>query len=824
MRGRNPEWRIAAVVAALSLVATTGAGAATITVNSAADDTTGGDALVTLREAVIAANGDGPTDLGDAGSGPDTIVFDAALAGMTIELSAVGDTTFGPSALTVSSEITIDGGAAPFLTISRDGALERLRLFYVSPAGSLTLRDVTLANGLAKGYDGGYSGRGGTGGGSAGFGGAVIVDEGSLTIDSSTLADNQAVGGVGGPEDDIPDTSPRGGSGGAGLAGDGGPPTGQDPIFDTGGAGGPPDGGDGGNGGDASTDGSPGGFGSGGGGGGGNANSPAADGGPGGFGGGGGGGGGGQTGQPAGSGASGGFGGGAGGNGTSSGSITAAGGGGGGGAGMGGAVFNNGGTVDVTNSTFSANGAVGGAGGRNGSAGQGLGGAIFNYNGHLTVLAATFEGNGAAQGGGGIYNLGNEGDGNLGEETATAQIDGTILANSTNTDLVSASINSGTEIAFGTDNLIESETGFSGSTASTADPQLAALADNGGATETHLPADASPAVDASTLGGPAIDQRGETRPQGADRDIGSVELVSNQPPEARCQDVVVEADAVCQGTATASDVDDGSSDPDGDPITFDLSPAGPYPLGETMVTLTVTDDGDLSDSCEAKITVIDVTPPVITCPADAVLECPADTSPAVTGTATAVDNCTAEPAIGFADVSVPGCGGTEIITRTWTATDEAGLSDSCDQVIETIDTAPPVVVPGPDNAVCLWPPNHKFVFIPGVTSGVQVVDACDPAPLVAAIECRSDQCDDAPCPEHPGENGDGKTTGDCAYDGDTDTLALRSERAGTDPDGRRYFLDLTAVDGCGNSSGPVVVFSGYVPHDQNPREKGCLKP
>jgi hypothetical protein len=39
-----------------------------ITVNSAADDTTAGDGLVTLREAIIAANNNTTTDLGDTGS------------------------------------------------------------------------------------------------------------------------------------------------------------------------------------------------------------------------------------------------------------------------------------------------------------------------------------------------------------------------------------------------------------------------------------------------------------------------------------------------------------------------------------------------------------------------------------------------------------------------------------------------------------------------------------------------------------------------------------------------------------------------------------
>ena len=790
---------------------TTASAAATLTVNSLADDQIAADGLVTLREAVAAANADSATDLGDTGSGADTIVFDAALAGGIIELDTAADTTFGPSALAITSDVTIDGSGAPFLVIARDAGVARLRLFYVTGASSLTLEDVTLAGGLATGFDGGPSHRGGSGGGSAGLGGAVL-NEGTLTISSSTLTLNQAIGGAGGPDSGLPDDFPRGGGGGAGLNGDGGAPTGFN-AFDNGGPGGAPDGGDGGDGGDTGTDGSDGGFGSGGGGGGGNANSPAFDGGDGGFGGGGGGGGGGQTGQPAGAGGDAGFGGGDGGNGTSGGSIQQPGGGGGGGGGMGGAVFNHGGTASVTNSTFSGNEAAGGAGGRNGDAGQGFGGAIFNRNGDLTVLAATFEANTAADGGGGIYNLG-DGD------TATAQIDGTILANSGGTDLVSATHDGGSETAFGTDNLIESESGFSGSTASTADPMLAALADNGGATETHLPDPASPVIDASTLAGPADDQRGVSRPQGADREIGSVEIAGNQPPVAQCMDVVVEADAACQADAS---VDDGSFDPDGDPITLEQDPPGPYGLGDTAVTLTVTDDSEASDTCEATVTVIDVTLPEIACPADAELECPADTSPAATGTATATDNCTAEPDVTFEDASIPGCGGTETITRTWNATDDSGNSASCEQTIVTVDTVPPEVIPGPEGAVCMWPPNHKYVFIDAVTAAVQIVDACDPAPVTAGAACASDQCDDAPCPEHPGENGDGKTTNDCVYDAGSDQLAMRSERAGTDPEGRTYSLSLTAADACGNLSEPVVVFTGHVPHDQSP-PMSCIKP
>jgi hypothetical protein len=802
---------LAVTLATVLCVATSQA--ATLTVNSLADNATSGDGLVTLREAIAAANADTATDLGQSGSGADTIVFDASLAGGTIALSIAGNSTFGPSALAVTSDITIDGDDAPMLTISRDAGVTRLRHFYISGAGSLRLEDITLASGIARGFDGGATHRGGTGGGGAGFGGSIF-NEGDLEIVASTLNGNQAAGGVGGPQSNIFDTFPRGGSGGGGTAGNGGNPTGPDAAFDIGGVGGAGGGGAGGNGGPGAGGcgvGGAGGFGGAAGGGGGSSSNPACNGGVGGFGGGGGGGGGGQSGQAAGSGGAAGVGGGNGGNGSSGDPSTTPGGGGGGGAGLGGAVFNHGGTVSVTNSTFSANSAQGGAGGRNGAAGSGFGGGIFNRNGTLTVLAATFSGNTS----GGIYNLGDAG-------AANATINGTILANSTGNDYTGSTINGGSQSSIGTDNLIESQSGFSGSITSSADPQLGPLADNDGPTNTHLPALTSPAVDASNLGSPNIDQRGVTRPDGVKRDIGSVEVVHNQPPVAVCQDVTVAADANCLGHVTAGDVDDGSSDPDGDPITLTLDPPGPYPLGDTIVTLTVTDDGDLSDSCQATITVVDETPPDITCPPDVVLECPADTSPAATGTATATDNCST-PTITYEDDVVPGCGGTVTITRTWTATDAAGNSSSCVQTVQTIDTTPPVVTPGPNNSVCLWPPNHKYVTIDNVTAAVQIVDACDPNAEAASITCVSNQCDDAPCPAKPGENGDGNTINDCFYDPLNDRLTVRSERAGTDPAGRTYSLLMTSIDGCGNESTPVAVFTVHVPHDQNPNQV-CIKP
>lgn len=90
--------------------------------------------------------------------------------------------------------------------------------------------------------------------------------------------------------------------------------------------------------------------------------------------------------------------------------------------------------------------------------------------------------------------------------------------------------------------------------------------------------------------------------------VSGVPEVINNPPVAVCQNVSVSADASCQANAN---VDNGSFDPDGGPVTLVQSPAGPCGLGTPDVTLTVTDDMGASDSCTAIVTVVDTTLPTI---------------------------------------------------------------------------------------------------------------------------------------------------------------------------------------------------------------------
>ena len=217
-------------------------------------------------------------------------------------------------------------------------------------------------------------------------------------------------------------------------------------------------------------------------------------------------------------------------------------------AGAGGGVYNEadqtggGGTVSLVNTTISGNTATGNGGG------------VFTAGGDVSHVSVTIAMNTAADGGGVFAGA------------------GTVTANNT-----VVSLNTGGEIT-GT---VDGVGNFVGG-----DPQLGALAFNGGPTQTHLPAADSPLVDAgvnSASAGLDTDQRGGNFFESFDRivdaviDIGAVEV----------QDVTAGGGLVVNSFGDTADLTDdlrtlreaiiaANANPGADTITL---PAGTFVLG-----------------------------------------------------------------------------------------------------------------------------------------------------------------------------------------------------------------------------------------------------
>jgi hypothetical protein len=191
VRNNRPTRRLLlkTLPAALLLALGGTAYAATLTVNSLADDTTGGDGLVTLREAILASINQTATDLGQTGTGNDTL--DLTGLNGTVALNTVLPNITGQITILGSGEASLVIQGSSGHAGSDDG------VFFVS--GILDLQNLTVSGGTSQGGVGGTVQRDGAGGGAPGMGGAVFVDSGGR-FSASTVAfsGNHAFGGGGG--------------------------------------------------------------------------------------------------------------------------------------------------------------------------------------------------------------------------------------------------------------------------------------------------------------------------------------------------------------------------------------------------------------------------------------------------------------------------------------------------------------------------------------------------------------------------------------------------------------------------------------------------
>lgn len=238
-------------------------------------------------------------------------------------------------------------------------------------------------------------------------------------------------------------------------------------------------------------------------------------------------------------------------------------------------------------------------------------------------------------------------------------------------------------------------------------------------------------------------------------------------PEITCAaDVTIECDESTDpantGLTTATDF----CDPTPDISYTDVTIASQNCVQEYTIerTWTATDNCGNTTTCVQTIVVDDSTPPVITCPADAVIECDESTSPDNTGLASATDNCDTDPIVTYSDVTLAGaCPQEYTITRTWIATDACGNSSTCDQTISVEDTTPPLM-----------------------TCPADVVLECDEStdPVNTGMASATDNCDTAPSITYT----DVTTEGAC-------------------PQEYTITRTWTATDACGNGTNCIQVIS-----------------
>uniref|UniRef100_UPI00263488A9 HYR-like domain-containing protein n=1 Tax=uncultured Psychroserpens sp. TaxID=255436 RepID=UPI00263488A9 len=171
-------------------------------------------------------------------------------------------------------------------------------------------------------------------------------------------------------------------------------------------------------------------------------------------------------------------------------------------------------------------------------------------------------------------------------------------------------------------------------------------------------------------------------------------------------------------------------------VTVTYSDASVDACGNTEVitrTWTATDDCGNSVSDIQTITIEDTTVPTLTIPADATVECTESTDPADTGNATAIDTC-GNVTVTYSDTSVDACGNTEVITRTWTATDDCGNSVSDIQTITIEDTTvPTLTIPADATVECTETTD------PSATGNATATDTCGNA-TVTFTDSAVDAC------------------------------------------------------------------------------------
>src|ERR1022692_3893981 len=127
-----------------------------------------------------------------------------------------------------------------------------------------------------------------------------------------------------------------------------------------------------------------------------------------------------------------------------------------------------------------------------------------------------------------------------------------------------------------------------------------------------------------------------------------------------------------------------------------------------------------SNTCSQTVTVVDSTPPVVTCVSSKTVPCGSNwTFDVPTGS-----SCCGSPVTVTTTGTVTNSGPCpQVITRTWALVDACGNSNACSQTVTVVDTTPPVIA-CPTNTVIVPLNQNCQLVIPYIS--VNATDNCTP--------------------------------------------------------------------------------------------------
>ncbi len=216
--------------------------------------------------------------------------------------------------------------------------------------------------------------------------------------------------------------------------------------------------------------------------------------------------------------------------------------------------------------------------------------------------------------------------------------------------------------------------------------------------------------------------------------------------------------------------------------------------GTHVIHWTFNDGNGNSTTANQNVIINDVTNPVITCPANTFIQYGSNESPSANGTASATDNCVVVSVGTPTDATVPGPGNNKTITRTWTATDIANNTASCNQIITVCDLS-------------LSLGNNRYVFfgIPGLPGTTAVITATPSGGLTGVTYLWSSI-------QNPSVNG--LTTQSITPTGYTDGQAVTYTVTATAPNGCTATKSVTITYfniNCSNNNNNVKVKVCHIP-------------